>query len=114
MRKREIRIELTVWGWGFIVLWTILGYFVYQDFKNVLAVAALAILYTLTTLLALIPFVGVIVQWLAMEFLVWPLIYQLTQLPPTWLTSLMFWTSLAIGAGTTLIVTAWIISERRS
>jgi hypothetical protein len=83
--------------WALIALWTALGYFVYHGLAGMLAVLALSILYSLATLLALIPFAGVVLQGLVMHFLITPWVFELTGIEATWLTALVFWVDIALG-----------------
>jgi len=88
-----------------VVLFTALAYFVYNGVEGALAILILCILYSVASFVALIPFVGVILQAGAMHYFIEPFVFSLTRIYPTWLTSAIFWAYVAMGAFLTVIMT---------
>jgi hypothetical protein len=91
--------------WLLTILWAALGYFVYDGLQGVFAILVLSILYDLAAFLALIPFVGVIIQGLVMYFLIAPWVFEFTKINATWLTTLIFWVDIIFGCTTTVTMT---------
>jgi hypothetical protein len=96
------------------VFWAALGYFVYRGLDGALAVFILSYLYSLCLLLALIPFVGALIQYLVMDRLVGPWVFSLTGIGPSWLTALLLWVKLAEGAFLTFLTSAAALLALRS
>jgi hypothetical protein len=87
----------------FIILWGVLGYFVYGGLDGALAMLILATLMGLTIFIALIPFAGVFIQaWFGWNILI-PWVMNLTHLTTSWLTTIIFAVDIAMG------VIIWII-----
>jgi hypothetical protein len=108
----------TVGGVGsyfiFLVLWAAIGYFVYGGMAGTMAMVILWILYGLATLLAMIPFAGVIVQGLVMFFVINPWVTSLTGIGGSWLTAVMFAFSIIYGIIITIVMTIFVIAASNS
>jgi len=72
-----------------LVLWAVLGYFVYGGMDGALAMILLSIVLGLAVPVALIPFVGFIVYAFLAYYVILPWVIDLTKIDPTWLTSLI-------------------------
>jgi len=96
--------------WTLIILWAALGYFVYNGLKGVFAMLILSILFALATFLALIPFVGVLLQGLVMHFIIAPWVFEFTGITATWLTSLIFWIDIIFGCIITVAISLFALA----
>jgi hypothetical protein len=104
MERREVVVTYPL-QLVFVVLFVALAYFVYNGVEGALAILILCILYSVASFVALIPFVGVILQAGVMHYFIDPFVFGLTKIYPTWLTSAIFWTYVAMGAFFTIIMT---------
>jgi hypothetical protein len=104
MERREVVVTYPL-HLILVVLFTTLAYFVYKGVEGALAVLILCIFYSLASFVALIPFVGVILQAGAMHYFIEPFVFSLTRIYPTWLTSAIFWVYVAMGAFSTVVMT---------
>lgn len=80
-----------------IILFGIIGYFVYDSVSLSLAIVVLTILYSFTMLFSMIPILGVVTQYLLMKFVIFPIVISLTGLYVTWLTTAIFWVFMIFG-----------------
>jgi fructose-specific phosphotransferase system IIC component len=94
---------------GLTILWAALGYFVYNGLAGTFAMIILSILYGLATILAFIPFIGVILQGLLMYFLITPWVFEFTGITATWLTVLVFWIDIIFGCIITLVMSLFVL-----
>jgi len=93
-----------------LILLPILGYFVYgKSIDFALAVLILLLCYELTLIIGCLPFVGALAQGLIMWFFVNPLVFSLTGLYPTWLTTLAFLLVLIYGILMTILSTLMLL-----
>jgi hypothetical protein len=81
-----------------VLLWSALGYFVYGGLGGALAIIILYFLYAFCIFLAVIPFAGVAIQYFVSVRLVNPWVFSLTGIGSTWLTAVMLWVDVAVGA----------------
>jgi fructose-specific phosphotransferase system IIC component len=91
-------------SWLFTILWVALGYFVYGGLSGALAILVLSLLFDVVILVSLIPFVGVVIQGLIMNYLIAPWVFGVTSITATWLTTSMFWINIIIGFVLTIIM----------
>jgi hypothetical protein len=90
-------------SWMLTFLWTALGYFVYGGFKGALAILILSILFDIVLLAGLIPFVGVVIEGLVMNYFIMSWVFSITNITATWLTNMMFWVNIIFGLIFTVI-----------
>lgn len=94
----------------FIILISgILGYFVYGSLDGALGMILLTFLFSLSLLLASIPFCGVIIHAVMMHFVVIPFVLKHAALEQTWLVIGFFWVYLAMGLLITSLVSVMTI-----
>jgi hypothetical protein len=86
-----------------ILLWMLLGYFIYGGVDGALAMGLLGLLYALSILISLIPFAGIFIQYYVMIDVIFPYICEITGITATWLTTVMFAVNLIFG------ILVWII-----
>ena len=97
---------------SFVALIASLGYFVYDGLHGVFGIVILSIVLGITTLIALIPFAGFLVQIVIMYSLAIPWIFEFTGLTGTWLTSVIFWVYAILGFIVTVITTLIVFNSR--
>jgi hypothetical protein len=101
-------------SWLLTILWVALGYFVYGGFSGALAILVLSLLFSVTILVSLIPFVGVVIQGLIMNYWIVPWTFGVTGITATWLTGIIFWINIIIGLIFTIITSiATIVALRK-
>lgn len=92
--------------------WTLLiaalGYFVYGGINGALAIFVLYSLSGLLALLGFIPVLGVILTYIVNDLFVFPVVFSLTGITATWLTSLIFWGNLVGSAICSFVAIVWI------
>lgn len=71
-----------------LIVYMVVGYFTYGGFDGFFAMFILAVLFGLAVFLSMIPFAGIVIQYLASVWLVFPWVQSLTGIEPTWLTTL--------------------------
>lgn len=103
-RAAEAVERVSRWELPLVLLWPALGFFVYGDLRGALAIFVLDSLYALCLFLALIPFAGAAIQYFVMDWLVTPWVFSLTGIGSTWLTAVMLWAYVAVGAAVTFFV----------
>jgi len=95
----------------FLIIFPALGYFVYDGIDGAFAMAILWIAYGAIALTALIPFIGIGLQyWLSMEIAL-PVIISFTGIEPTWLTTSMLGVSIFEG-GILYVVSTLAVSMK--
>ena len=104
MEKNNLNISINSYYFNllFTVLFTVLGYFVYNGIRGALGIFLLCLLYDIFVLLSIIPFGGCIGQAILMV-IISPRILDLVSLYPTWLTATIFWIYLIYGIFITLV-----------
>jgi len=104
MEKNKLNISINSYYFNllFTILFTVLGYFVYDGVRGALGIFLLCLLYNIFVLLSVIPFGGCIGQAVLMV-IVSPKILDLVGLYPTWLTATMFWIYLIYGIFITFV-----------
>ncbi len=112
MKRHKIQSIFSKIGFELLLLWTALAYFVYSGIDGTMGMIILCVLYGMATLLALIPFGGVIIQVLVMKFAIWPWVMAFTGITTTWLTGLVFWIDVIIGIILTLAATIVVLKSR--
>lgn len=91
------------------ILLAAIAYFVYGGISGSLAVIILALLSGLAGIVSFIPIVGVGIQWYIMSNWIFPWTFGLTGITATWITSLIFWGYLAIGAIISILMAVAVI-----
>jgi len=104
-------IKIGAGGLSFFLLMAVLGYFVYGGTGGFVAMFILTFAYTLSCLLALIPFIGVFAQGLIMFYLVNPWFFGFTGITATWLTWFAFVVYVIVGILVTIITSAWALKK---
>lgn len=98
----------------FSILFSVLAYFVYgNSISAMLGMFILVIGSFLTTLLSLIPFVGVIIAWFANTIYTYPAIMDFVGITPTWLTTLLLIFHTMLGVIITAITSYAVLSLRK-
>jgi len=99
---------------GFMsIVFSVLAYFVYgNSISAMLGMLLLVIGSALTTLLSLIPFVGVIIAYFANTVYTYPTIMHFVGITPTWLTTLLLVFHSVIGVVFTIIISAVVLKLR--
>jgi hypothetical protein len=97
-------------GIVWLVIFASLGYFVYGGTPGAIAVVVVSFVYGLTIIIALIPYVGFLVQIAAIHYYVWPWVSEFTHIQGTWLTDILWVITIIAG----FIYTVSITYETRS
>lgn len=79
-----------------LLLFTALGYFVYGK-DGAVAMFVLGVFYSLSMLIAIIPFIGCFVQATLMKYIIWVYVSELVNISPSLLTLCMFWCFVVYG-----------------
>ena len=66
-----------------------IGYFVYEGFGGFFGICILCVLFGFLMILALIPYIGVLIQVSLAYFVIMPWVFSFTSIYPTWLTLLI-------------------------
>ncbi len=107
MANNSIGIGLTS------IVFSVLAYFVYGDsISAMLGMLLLVIGSSLTTLLSLIPFVGVIIAYFTNTIYTYPTIMHFVGITPTWLTTLLLVFHTVIGVVLTIVTSAAVLKLR--
>jgi len=107
--EEGITIRTSWFGLFYTVFFSVLGYFVYDGLRGMMAVLAFCLLYDLALCLSIIPFGGSIIQAVVMNLISHKL-FIMTGIYPSWLTTCMFWCYLICGIVITILVTAIVIA----
>jgi len=92
------------------VLFAIIGYFVYGGLDGMLAMLLFILATELFACLGFIPIVGPLFYIGSVQYLVYPVIFEITGITSTWLTELVFFVGLAESILFTVLMTSvWII-----
>jgi hypothetical protein len=83
-----------------------LGYFVYSGIEGSIAIIVVSFVYGVATLIALIPYVGFVIQAGAIYYFVWPWVSELTKIQASWLTTLLFGLVVIYGFTVTFVSTS--------
>ena len=105
-----VTIKTSYIGLLYTVLFSVLGYFVYGGVRGLMAMLALCLFYDLVLCLSIIPFVGSIIQAVAMNLISYKL-FTILSIYPSWLTTCIFWCYLVCGIVITILVTAIVIAN---
>jgi len=108
--EEGVTIRTSYFGLFYTVLFSVLGYFVYGGVRGLMAMLALCLFYDLVLCLSIIPFVGSIIQAVAMNLISYKL-FTILSIYPSWLTTCVFWCYLVCGIVITILVTAIVIAN---
>jgi len=108
--RRGITIRIYHFSLFYTVLFSVLGYFVYDGVTGLMAMLALCLVYDLALYLSIIPFGGSIIQAFLMDLISHKL-FGVLSIHPSWLTTCAFWCYLICGIVITILVTAIIIAN---
>ncbi len=95
-----------------LVMFTLFGYFEYGTFNGAAGAALFWIVVGWAALFGIIPIAGNIVQYWVMSDWLMPKLFAFTGIAPSWITSLVFWSSMAVGvlcSITVVVGIAWHI-----
>lgn len=96
------------------IVFSVLAYFVYgNSISAMLGMLILVIGSFLTTLLSLIPFVGVIIAYFTNTIYTYPAIMDFVGITPTWLTNLLLIFHTALGVILTAITSYVVLNLRK-
>jgi len=105
-----VTIKTSYFSLFYTVLFSVLGYFVYDGIRGIMAILAFCLLYDLALCLSIIPFGGSIIQAVVMNLISHKL-FIILGIHPSWLTTCMFWCYLICGIVITILVTAIVIAN---
>ena len=108
--RAGLTIKTSYFGLFCTVLFSILGYFVYDGVRGSVAMLALSLVYYLIFCLSIIPFGGCIIQAIVM-YLVSHKLFGILSIYPSWLTTTVFWCYLICGIVITILVTTIVIAN---
>jgi hypothetical protein len=91
-------------GLLYLAIVAVLGYFVYGGIDGALAMVLVWFILGLCIILAMIPFVGIVLQWWVSTAYVIPFLFELTGIGETWLTTVTLIIMLAIGILVTIVM----------
>lgn len=98
----------------FSILFSVLAYFVYgNSISAMLGMFLLVIGSSLTTLLSLIPFIGVIIAYFTNTIYTYPAIMDFVGITPTWLTNLLLIFHTVLGVIITAITSYVVLKLRK-
>jgi len=108
--EESVTVRTSYFALFYIVLFSVLGYFVYDGVRGSMAILALCLVYYLIFCLSIIPFGGCIIQAVVMH-LVSHKLFDILNIYPSWLTTCIFWCYLICGIVITILVTAIVIAN---
>ena len=108
--EEGVTIRTSYFGLFYTVLFSVLGYFVYDGVRGLMAVLALCLFCDLALCLSIIPFGGSIIQAVVMNLISHKL-FTILSIYPSWLTTCIFWCYLICGIIITILVTAIVIAN---
>ena len=108
--EEGVTIKTSYFGLFYTVFFSVLGYFVYDGVRGLMAMLVLCLLYDLALYLSVIPFGGSIIQAVVMNLISYKL-FTILSVYPSWLTTCVFWCYLVCGIVITILVTAIVIAN---
>lgn len=110
MSKKSISLGIST---SLLILFCALAYFVYGGLAGVFAIAILCVLLSIASLLGLFPIAGVIVFWYVATQRIFPFVFDLTKIIPTWLTDIIFALYLIVSIIYTIVMLFVVFIEKK-